>query len=59
MKFGNFVITGHNYINENMFSKLNRLKIGERFTLADTYGRKLEYEIKEIFIVYPTERKCP
>lgn len=54
---GNFCISGHNYQNKNMFSKLKKLEIGDRFFLEDNSGRTLEYEIYDIFKVDPDDTR--
>ena len=52
-EIGNFCITGHNYINSNMFSRLNRLRVGDNLFLTDGHGRTIEYEIYDVFKVWP------
>ena len=38
---GNFCITGHNYLNANMFGKLKKLEIGDTISMVDPYDRKI------------------
>ena len=52
---GNLCITGHNYINRNMFNKLKRLNVGDNLFLTDGYEQKIEYEIYDIFKVGPND----
>lgn len=52
---GNFCISGHNYVNKNMFSKLKSLEIGDRLFLTDNSGRTLQYEIYDVFKVEPSD----
>ena len=42
---GNFCITGHNYLNANMFGKLKKLEIGDTLSVTDNTIGKVEYEI--------------
>ena len=39
-EIGNLVITGHNYIDSNMFSRLNRLRPGDKLYLTDESRKK-------------------
>ncbi len=55
---GNFCITGHNFINKNMFHNLKKLAIGDRFFLLDNKIGKVEYEIYDTFEVLPTDVDC-
>lgn len=55
---GNFCIAGHNFKNKNMFSKLKKLEIGDRFFLVDNKVGKLEYEVYEIYVVEPKDVGC-
>lgn len=55
---GNFCIAGHNFKNKNMFSKLKKLKIGDRLFITDTKVGKVEYEIFKIDTVLPEDVSC-
>ncbi len=57
-EIGNLCITGHNFINENMFHNLKKLSIGDTFFLIDNKIGKLEYEIYDTFEVLPTNVEC-
>lgn len=57
-RVGNFCITGHNYQKANMFSKLKRLEIGDKFTLTDLYGKSVIYRIYSINQVEPGNIQC-
>ena len=46
---GNSVITGHNYRNGIMFSKLNKLSNGDYIYITDDTGRNLKYKIYNIY----------
>lgn len=55
---GNFCITGHNYIQNNMFYKLKNLEVGDIIALTNVYGDKYEYQIYEIEKVMPDNLEC-
>jgi len=46
---GNSVITGHNYRNGTMFSKLNKLTNGDYIYITDNTGRNIRYKIYNIY----------
>lgn len=46
---GNSVIIGHNYRNGTMFSNVDKLKNGEYIYITDTTGRKVKYQIYNIY----------
>lgn len=48
-KEGNSVITGHNYRNGTMFSKLNKLFKGDYIYITDNTGTNLKYKIYNIY----------
>lgn len=52
---GNFCITGHNYLNNNMFSKLKKVNINDRIILIDTFGKQKEYNVYNKFEVSPDD----
>lgn len=55
---GNFCITGHNYRNSNMFSKLKKLEIGDEFTVTDKYNNTISYRVYAIQEVQPDNVQC-
>ena len=55
---GNFCITGHNYLNANMFGKLKKLEIGDTISMVDPYDRKINYQIYAIEKVSPKDVSC-
>ena len=57
-KIGNFCIAGHNFKNKNMFSNLKKLKIGENLFISDNQIGKVEYEIYDIYTVFPEDISC-
>ncbi len=55
---GNFCIAGHNFKNKNMFSKLKKLKLGDRLFVTDRKIGKVEYEVFKIYTVVPEDVSC-
>lgn len=55
---GNLCITGHNYHNDRMFGNLKKLEIGDKIKITDMKGNTLEYQIYDVFKVYPKEKDC-
>lgn len=46
---GNSVIIGHNYRNGTMFSNVDKLTNGDYIYITDTTGRKIRYQIYNIY----------
>lgn len=46
---GNSVIIGHNYRNGTMFSNVDKLKNGDYIYITDTTGRKVRYQIYNMY----------
>ena len=57
-EIGNFCITGHNYNNNKMFGKINKLEKGDKIILTDIYGRNLEYYVYDKFQTNPRDTSC-
>lgn len=57
-QIGNFCIAGHNFKNKNMFHNLKDLKKGEKLYITDNNIGKVEYEIYDIYKVYPEDVSC-
>ncbi len=55
---GNFCIAGHNYIRNNMFHNLKKLKVGDTFTLTDKSNQTILYQIYKVEKVKPSDTKC-
>ena len=55
---GNFCITGHNYINNKMFSKLKKLEKDDTILLTDIYDNTVEYTVYDTYKVEPDEVEC-
>ena len=57
-RIGNLCIAGHNYKNTLMFSKLNKLNIGDYIYVTDLNNTKLEYVIYNKFKVKENNLNC-
>lgn len=55
---GNLCIAGHNFRKQNMFHNLKKLEPGDRIFLQDNYNGKVEYEVYEIYKVFPEDVSC-
>lgn len=55
---GNLSIIGHNYKNNEFFSKLNTLEIGDRIILEDKKGGSLTYNVYDKFEVDNDDFSC-
>ncbi len=51
----NVVVTGHNYKNEEAFSNLKDLAVGDNFSVTDEYGNVVEYTIYKIYYTDMTD----
>lgn len=52
---GNFCITGHNYLKDNMFGKLKKVNKNDKITLIDTFGKEQEYVVYDKFEISPND----
>ena len=57
-RIGNLCIAGHNYNNTLMFSKLNKLNLGDNIYITDLNNTKLEYVIYNKFKVKENNLRC-
>lgn len=57
-EIGNFCIVGHNYKNEQFFSKVPSLENGDIIQITDLFGKTLEYEVNDKYIVDPSNTDC-
>ena len=57
-RIGNLCIAGHNYNNTLMFSKLDKLNIGDNIYITDLNNTKLEYVIYNKFKVKENNLRC-
>lgn len=55
---GNYCIVGHNYRNTRFFSKVPTLSSGDTFTITDTSGRTVTYQIYDKYTVEPKNVSC-
>ena len=55
---GNFCIVGHNYRNSQFFSKVPKLENGDIIEITDTFGKTLQYEVYDKYIVVDTDTSC-
>ena len=57
-EIGNFCIVGHNYKNSQFFSKVPRLENGDIIEITDTFGKTLQYEVYDKYIIVETDTSC-
>jgi len=57
-EIGNFCIVGHNYKNSQFFSKVPSLENGDVIQITDLFGKTLEYEVYDKFVVNPDNTQC-
>ena len=57
-QIGNFCVAGHNFKNKNMFRNLKKLNVGDRLFVTDEKIGKVEYEIFNIYKVFPEDTSC-
>lgn len=55
---GNFCIVGHNYRNSMFFSKVPKLKNGDKIKITDLSGRTITYEVYDKYKVKPSDVDC-
>ena len=55
---GNLCITGHNYHKDRMFGNLKKLEKGDKISITDIKGNTIEYQVYDIYKVYPKETEC-
>lgn len=55
---GNFCVAGHNAPNKNMFRNLKKLTIGDRLFISDNTVGKVEYEVYDMYKVFPEDVSC-
>lgn len=54
-QIGNFCITGHNYLKDNMFGKLKKINKNDKIILIDTFGKEQEYVVYDKFEISPDD----
>ena len=55
---GNYCIAGHNFKNKNMFHNLKKLKRNDNLFIIDNKVGKVEYEVYDIYKVFPEDTSC-
>lgn len=55
---GNFCIVGHNYKNEQFFSRLSELEINDKVYLMTNKGESLTYSVYDKYEVAETDLSC-
>ena len=55
---GNLCIVGHNYRNNQFFSKVPKLENGDIIEITDTFGKTLQYEVYDKFTTVNTDTSC-
>ncbi len=58
MRFGNYVIVGHNYLSGKMFGKLPGIATGAEVELTDLSGKTITYKVYSKYSVDPTDVSC-
>lgn len=54
-EIGNVTLAGHNSLTGAMFGRLSRLTQGDIIEIIDEYGVMIEYEIFDIYVIYPDD----
>lgn len=57
-EIGNFCIVGHNYKNNQFFSNVPSLENGDIIQITDLFGKTVEYEVYDKYIVDPSNTDC-
>ena len=57
-EIGNFCIVGHNYKNDQFFSKVPSLENGDIIQITDLFGNTIEYEMYDRDVVDPSNTDC-
>ena len=55
---GNLCIVGHNYRNNQFFSKVPKLQNGDIIEITDTFGKTIKYEVYDKFVTINTDTSC-
>lgn len=55
---GNFCIVGHNYKNNQFFSKISQLEENDQVYLTSNNGKKLTYSVYDKYEVYEKDLSC-
>lgn len=55
---GNLCIAGHNYKNEQFFSKVPELVVGDIIEITDVNGKTVKYSVYDKYTVVPDDTNC-
>lgn len=58
MKYGNLVIVGHNYKNDQFFGNLEELEKGDTVFVLSSKGSAQMYKVYNTYIVDETDMSC-
>lgn len=58
MKYGNLVIVGHNYKNDQFFGNLEELEKGDAIFILSSKGSAQMYKVYDTYIVDETDMSC-
>ena len=58
MKYGNLVIVGHNYKNDQFFGNLEELEKGDTIFILSSKGSAQMYKVYDTYIVDETDMSC-
>lgn len=57
-EIGNYCIAGHNYINNQFFSKLKEIHNGDIMFLTDVTNNRVEYEVYDKYVTNSEDVNC-
>lgn len=57
-EIGNLCIVGHNYRNNQFFSKVPKLENGDIIEITDTFGKTIQYEVYDKYVTVNTDTSC-
>ena len=57
-EIGNLCIAGHNYVDYNLFSRLNELEFNDEIIIYDLNGNSIVYKIYDIYETNPDDTSC-
>ena len=55
---GNMVVLGHNYESKKFFSKLPKIKVGDKIEITDLSSKTLTYTVYDTQIINPYDNSC-
>ena len=57
-EIGNFCVAGHNWRNNQFFSKVPKLVVGDIIKITDLSGRTIKYSVYDKYTVVPEDTGC-